>query len=557
MIALRLFSAADPSRQIDLRVLGEREEITIGRDAAAGWALPDPDRALSRLHLKVGVRDGAVSVTDTSTNGVTSAAREERLPRDKPVRVEPGERLELGPYVLLIERSDHVSAPAPLARREDVNPFAPVGGIEEPPETRRRIDPFGSGMAPDPLAADPFADSGLGLGAGALGRVSARPGAGLPESDAWERRDGGRAGDWNAGPIRAEPVIGAPQAWHEPPAEDADERGFGFDAPFRQPILRAPDLAASDLAIPSDWDAAPPSRPDPADLAPTPVSASPFDAPASGPGGSEPQRQPSPHPELVEGQGRRADGGRLVLPHAQDKAEGDGGACNVEFRESAPAIKAKPAAPPQPASTVSQSSAPAAPGASSGLFEAFCAGAKLDPAALAGEDQAAMMERLGAVYRHMVLGLSDVLGERTALKNEYRMVRTTIQADENNPFKWAPPQKVASELLRAANDGFLDGPAAVAESYQDVKKHLLCMLAGLRAALASSLETLAPAKIEDAIKDQSFVLKPRAAVAWAEYVKVYGQYRQEAEDSADSPVNRAFRAAYEKQLDELERMALR
>ncbi|WP_174300575.1 type VI secretion system-associated FHA domain protein TagH [Caulobacter sp. S45] len=555
MIALRLFSAADPSRQIDVRVLGEREEVTLGRDAAAGWALPDPDRALSRLHLKVGVRDGAVSVTDTSTNGVTSATQGGRLPRDQPVRVEPGERLELGPYVLLIERSDHVSAPAPQARREDANPFAPMGGSEEPPERRQRVDPFASGMAPDPLAADPFADDGLGLGP--LGRSPARSGAGLSGGDAWERRDGGRAGDWNAGPTRAEPVIGAPQAWREPPARDADDGGFGFDAPFRQPILRAPDLAASDLAIPSDWDAAPPSHPEPADQDPAPAPPSPFDAPAKGSEDLEPRRRLSPRSELVEGRGVHHPREGTVLRQAQDEAEGEGGEPAVEPGESAPAIKVKPATPPPAAPAPSPPSAPAAPGASSGLFEAFCAGAKLDPAALAGEDQAAMMERLGAVYRHMVLGLSDVLGERTALKNEYRMVRTTIQADENNPFKWAPPQKVASELLRAANDGFLDGPAAVAESYQDVKKHLLCMLAGLRAALSSSLDTLAPAQIEEAIKDQSFVLKPRAAVAWAEYVKVYGQYRREAEDSADSPVNRAFRAAYEKQLDELDRMALR
>ena len=556
MIALRLFSAADPSRQIDVRVLGERDEITLGRDASAGWALPDPDRALSRLHLKVGVRDGSVSVTDTSTNGVTSASREERLPRDQPVRVEPGERLELGPYVLLIERSDHVSAPAPRARREEANPFAPVGEVDEPPERRRRVDPFSSGMAPDPLAADPFADDGLGLGS--LGRASpARSGSGLADGDAWERRDGGRAGDWNAAPVRTEPVIGAPQAWNEPPAADADERGFGFDAPFRQPILRTPDLAASDLAIPSDWDATPPSQPALAEPVSAPVSPSPFDAPASGPNGSEAQPQHSPHPELVEGRGvpPRRDG--PFLRQAQDLAEGERGDPAVGLRESAPVIRAEPATPPEPAPKRTSPSDAAAPPTRSGLFEAFCAGAKLDPTALAGEDQAAMMERLGAVYRHMVLGLSDVLGERTALKNEYRMVRTTIQADENNPFKWAPPQKVATELLRAANDGFLDGPAAVAESYQDVKKHLLCMLAGLRAALSSSLDTLAPAQIEEAIKDQSFVLKPRAAVAWAEYVKVYGQYRREAEDSADSPVNRAFRAAYEKQLDELDRMALR
>ncbi len=553
MIALRLFSAADPSRQIDVRVLGEREEVTLGRDAAAGWPLADPDRALSRLHLKVAVQGGMVSATDTSTNGVTSASLGERLPRDQPVRVEPGERLELGPYVLLIERGDHVSAPPPAAPRAASNPFTPSGEIDEPPEARRRADPFASKMAPDPLAADPFADDGLGLGplAGGSGRSS----GGLAEGDAWERRDGGRAGEWNTAPTRAEPAIGDPQAWHEPPAEDADERGFGFDAPFRQPILRTPDLAASDLAIPSDWDSLPASRPEPVDqVRAAPVAPSPFDAPAR-----PPERAAAVVPDGPErdasspratGASPAARPGAPLHPSAED-----GNADPApELAKVAPAMAAKP--------SVVRAPAPSEPPASdslaaSGLFEAFCAGAKLDPAALAGEDQAAMMERLGAVYRHMVLGLSDVLGERTALKNEYRMVRTTIQADENNPFKWAPPQKVASELLRTASDGFLDGPAAVAESYQDVKKHLLCMLAGLRAALASSLDTLAPGRIEDAIKDQSFVLKPRAAVAWAEYVKVYGQFRREAEDSADSPVNREFRAAYEKQLDELDRLALR
>ncbi len=552
MIALRLFSAADPSRQIDVRVLGEREEVTIGRDAAAGWALPDPDRALSRLHLKVGVRDGAVSVTDTSTNGVTSASREERLPRDQPVRVEPGERMEFGPYALLIERSDHVSAPTPLAPREDVNPFAPVGRSEEPPEPRRHADPFASKMAPDPLAADPFADDGLGLGSVGRAPVS----AGLTDGDAWERRDGGRAGDWNAGPGRAEPAIGAPQAWHEPPAVDADERGFGFDAPFHQPMLRAPDLAAGDLAIPSDWDSAPPGRPEPVGLAVAPV-ASPFDAPERSPGSPDrispvlPDGEADPGPGANEAPAAIGSGSPLRSGRDDRGSDQPG-----DVARAKPAVAAAPVTQPAPA-PASIAPIPPAPVANPGLFEAFCAGAKLDPAALAGEDQAVMMERLGAVYRHMVLGLSDVLGERTALKNEYRMVRTTIQADENNPFKWAPPQKVATELLRAANDGFLDGPSAVAESYQDVKKHLLCMLAGLRAALASSLDTLAPGRIEEAIKEQSFVLKPRAAVAWSEYVKVYGQYRKEAEDSADSPVNREFRAAYEKQLDELDRMALR
>ncbi len=523
MIALRLFALADASRQIDVRVLGAREEITLGRDAAADWPLDDPDRALSRLHLKVGVRDGVVSVTDISTNGVTSANRGERLPRDQTVQVQPGERLELGPYALLIERSDHVVAPEPIASRAAPNPFTPMGEIDEAPEMRRPVDPFVSGLAPDPLALDRPSNDGLtgDLGLGSVGRgAHARASSGLPDGDVWNRREEPRAGGWEATPTRAEPTIGAARVWTDPVAEDVDERSFGFDAPFRQPILRTPDVAASDLAIPSDWDVAPAGPAGPAQ-----TSVSPFDAPAT-------ERRP---PKPSRDQAASAEPPPPPPPPAP---------APVQPQPEPPIVPASPEPAPPSACTT-------------GLFEAFCAGAKLDPSSLAGEDQAAMMQRLGAVYRHMVLGLSDVLGERTALKNEYRMVRTTIQADENNPFKWAPPQKVATELLRSASDGFLDGPTAVAESYQDVKKHLLCMLAGLRAALSSSLDTLSPGRIEEAIKDQSFVLKPRASVAWAEYVKVYGQFRKEAEDSADSPVNREFRAAYEKQLDELDRIAPR
>ncbi len=163
------------------------------------------------------------------------------------------------------------------------------------------------------------------------------------------------------------------------------------------------------------------------------------------------------------------------------------------------------------------------------------------------------MTRLGAIYRHMVLGLSDLMTERTAVRSEYRMIRTTVRAEDNNPFKWAPPQKIATELLRAHNEGFLDGPTAVTESYKDVKKHLVCMLAGLRAALTFTLDTLAPARIEEGVKEPASILKSRGAAAWAEYGAVYERFRKESEDSADSPVNREFRNAYERQLTELDR----
>ena len=198
MIALRLFTASDPSRQLDMRVLDDRDELTIGRDAAAGWALPDPDRALSRLHLKVGVRGGAVSVTDTSTNGVTLATREARMPRDESVRVDLGERLEFGPYVVLIERADANARPEPAASPTAANPFL-RGGEPEAAPRGAPPDPFASALPADPLSrrADPFTSGGGG---------GARTGYDAPAGgDAWAGKREQRAGDWDAPAERPAP----------------------------------------------------------------------------------------------------------------------------------------------------------------------------------------------------------------------------------------------------------------------------------------------------------------------------------------------------------------
>lgn len=188
------------------------------------------------------------------------------------------------------------------------------------------------------------------------------------------------------------------------------------------------------------------------------------------------------------------------------------------------------------------------------LLDAFCAGARLDASAFSGEDPVEVMRRLGAVYQQMVLGLGDLMGERTSVKTEYRMTRTTVRAEGNNPFKWAPAQRVATDLLRPRGEGFLSGPAAVKASFEDMKKHLLCVMAGLRASVNATLEGLSPEEAEARLKGQSMVLKNRDAMAFAEYAKMHEAFRDSAVRDPESPVNQAFRAAYERQLQELDAM---
>jgi predicted component of type VI protein secretion system len=185
------------------------------------------------------------------------------------------------------------------------------------------------------------------------------------------------------------------------------------------------------------------------------------------------------------------------------------------------------------------------------LLEAFCEGAKLDASAFSGEDPCDVMRRAGAVYRQMVLGLGDLMSERSSTKTQYRMDRTTIGAQDNNPFKWAPTQRLAIDLLLRRDSGFLSGAAAIKASFEDVKKHLLCTLAGFRASLAAVLDLGNPRRIEEQAESQSMFLKSRAAICWSEYEAVHRKLQEQALQDQDGPLNQAFIQAYEDKMRDL------
>ena len=187
------------------------------------------------------------------------------------------------------------------------------------------------------------------------------------------------------------------------------------------------------------------------------------------------------------------------------------------------------------------------------LLEAFCEGARLDASAFSGEDPADVMRRAGAIYRQMVLGLGDLMSERSSVKTHYRMDRTTIGAEDNNPFKWAPTQRLAVDLLLRRDGGFLSGPAALKASFEDVKRHLLCTFAGFRASLLALLEHGRPARIAGRLEGQSRFLKSQAATCWEEYEQVHAALDQQIAQDQDGPINQAFITAYEEKMHGLDK----
>lgn len=177
------------------------------------------------------------------------------------------------------------------------------------------------------------------------------------------------------------------------------------------------------------------------------------------------------------------------------------------------------------------------------LLDAFCDGAGLDASLLAREDPVEIMRRVGGVYRQMVLGVGDLMSERDHARSHYQMTRTTIGSADNNPFKWAPTQRLAIDLILGSSHGFLSGPAALQSSFRDIKRHLVATFAGLRGSLQQAIECFDPAHVESDAPGRS-LFQNRAAAQLKELEKRHADLLEEIEGKTSGVLDRAFVRAY-------------
>jgi predicted component of type VI protein secretion system len=188
--------------------------------------------------------------------------------------------------------------------------------------------------------------------------------------------------------------------------------------------------------------------------------------------------------------------------------------------------------------------APARSATGGSLLDAFCDGAGLDASLLSRDDPAEVLRRAGAVYRQMVLGMADLMSERDRARARYKLTRTTIGGANNNPFKWAPNQRLAIDLLLARSDSFLSGPAAMQSTFGDLKRHLIATFAGLHGSLRAAIAAFEPRTLDEAAANRSTLLKSRAAAQAEEVVTRHADLLRQIDQDEEGSLDRAFVAAY-------------
>ncbi len=175
------------------------------------------------------------------------------------------------------------------------------------------------------------------------------------------------------------------------------------------------------------------------------------------------------------------------------------------------------------------------------------------------DDQAGrvqLMRSAGKLLRAMTEGLMRVMMARASFKGELRLEMTTIRSAENNPFKFSvDPQDALEHLLFRPGRGFLPAEDAAREAFDDIQRHEMAIIAGMRAALQALLSRLDPVKLEQRFQDRSVLdsLMPTGLKAkyWDLFTEEYGEIATGATEDFLKVFGEAFKRAYEDQTQRL------
>lgn len=562
---------------IDSRLSAQFDELggTIGRADTNQLVLPDPDRAISRVHAQVVFRNGAFAVVDRGSNPII--VNGQALGSGREQRIAAGDRVQIGGYLMSVAQSA-----GPSAAAGPVDPFADLLGpaaaspARAPRSGAALFDPLaasGSGYTPQTVpgaytkrAAPPAAPS-------------AAPSVGIP--DDWDPfapdpvqapssqplaqslgRAAGGGGNFglDAGAGVAAPLIAG--LGNSAPESSLDQL-FGLTAssggdPFANSLLDAP-MAKPNMAANADPLASLSSVPRASAQArqdDVSMLNQPFHAPPL-------SRPPAAEPAIPAGavlswdQGSDPDATHTVIRAAAPRAS---------VAAVPPAVPAAPAyvAPPSPPTAFAPavtSPVPAASGPPSdtaALLDALRSGLAV-PGLQIDRLTPELMLLIGQLLHEAASGTTDLLVARAAMKREVRAEATMIVARENNPLKFSPTAEAALQhLLSPTTRGFMAAAPAMRDAFDDLRAHQFGFVAGMRAALAGVLDRFDPAELEGKLTQKSSGLMSilpgsRKARMWEVFTEHYAQISTEAEDDFHSLFGKAFLQAYEEHIDQLKR----
>ncbi len=515
------YNGLPPPRAAVVRV-GD-QDCFIGRHPDCQLELPDPECVVSGRHAVIGRHGGGFSITDLeSTNGTFVNAGEAPITPNSPLMLHHGDKLAMGPYLVGVTLDEgRESVPA--------DPFAFAGEDALP------------GL-PDPHTSPDIMDL-LGAESSPGGQFDAASRE-RPPATAEPPRPSVENIHFNIPQTPTDKEVGSADSDH---AESPAEPPAGHSRSSRQPAT-----GRSPAAIPDDYDLLSDefTAPDEDDTSRPPDDEPVFMPAASVPSEESTARFPN-QPEA--GSSARPVSAEAPFAHfeppsglPESGASHDAVALGLE-----PPADAVDALAPRSSQNASARGNP-----QSADLAAFLAGLGVGrPPAI--DDSEALLRLSGQLLREMTEGLMAVMMARASFKSELRLEVTTIRSRDNNPFQFCVDADDALErLLWRHSRGFLDPPAAVHKSFDDIQAHQMAMIAGLRAAMRALLGRFQPEQLEQHFERQSHLDKllpmARKSKCWDLFVSTFDQVADDAAEDFMRLFGDAFNRAYEEQVRRLD-----
>ncbi|CAA0094099.1 Uncharacterised protein [BD1-7 clade bacterium] len=147
-------------------------------------------------------------------------------------------------------------------------------------------------------------------------------------------------------------------------------------------------------------------------------------------------------------------------------------------------------------------------------------------------------------------GLTQLLLGRAQIKNEFRVSKTLLHAQENNPLKFsANGADAINNLFLHQRPGFMAPHAAIKEAFSDINIHQTALLHGLQEGLSELLESFDPNTLEkqfDQRHKRSGILgKVGSNKYWQQYVERFDDFRIDSDDDFQRVLGATFAKAYD------------
>ncbi len=582
---------------------------TIGRNATNDWQLPDPDRFVSSRHACIRCEGGQYYLVDTSTNGVYYNNTEQPLGTGNQAMLSEGDRLYFGEYELLVEFEQ-----SPAADNMSLNDFdqwldpAPANDILAD-SSDSSDGSVGNDFLMESEELDPLAAFDKALPSSGVPSTNA-----IPDDDDWL----GASQPDNASPMEQafsiaapvsdplipEPINSAPSMsegdGHAIPDDwDIDDL-LGDGAPEEVVVPRAPEAIAKPVLQPKN-PVPQPVKPIPSPSQPSKVTSvakvtsavrkkakteldeieSLLDVNIAIPAaqqdikdtaqretneldaflglGDTPAPSVTPHKGLIIEEAVEDDLSidefLSVDDFAAEKNQESTLLPTVELEQEiatdqgaeAKAAGAKDAPSPSVTSQERVSDADQV----SELINSL----GLDPEQVNSEQRANFNQLIADMLRESTKGMMAVLGARNAIKNEFRMNVTLIQAAENNPLKFSPNvDEALRNMFTSQSNAYLPGVLAVRHGFQDIADHQIAVIAGMREAFTSMMKQFDPQKLAvrfDKQQTRGGLMKGKSAKYWESYAEYYQDLANNMDDSFQDLFGEEFAEAYEQQMNTL------